>query len=216
MIIYALFSLIIVNFSPIWSTAPSYILRMNYPQTLSNLKGTMGYYKGTSYDLTEGWCCIKEDHEVITFSIVIAEEIDWKSEGNNIRYFARKADKPCLWFDITLSLKPDGTYSWLIEERKPHEIPLRLPENTIFIQLHPDLIETVTNQSSESPAPLFSKGCARYLPMIKLKKSVTPELFQKKSEYLLMASFDVKTLHGEQRKIIKSENPVTFSMITVH
>lgn len=213
MISYAYFFLILC-FTHLFAAQPSYILRMSYPATLSNLKGTMCYYKGTAYDLTEGWCCIKENHDVITFSLVIAEEVDWKSDGNNIRYFARKANKPCLWYDITLKLTAEGSYCWNIEARQLHEIPLRLPENTIFVQLSPDLIEKVSYEDQESP--IFSKGCARYLPIIKLKKEITPELFQQKSKYLLMASFDVKTVHREERKVIKHENPVTFSMITVH
>lgn len=196
---------------PSYSKTFSYRLSVKCPPQV-NIKGTLCYYKGAPYDLAEQWCLIQDVSQIVVASIVIAPTMEWRTTGNNVRYLQRKPEEKCLWYDIKLQITEDG-YSWIIEKQDLDKVPLRLPEHTFYIQLDPDLVEDIYDEPQLRSA---SQNTVIYLPVIKLKKEITSDLFQELMDYPLAASFDIKTVHRERRKIINNtENPLIISMITV-
>ena len=191
------------------TTKHQYIFRIARPPELDTLKGVSCYYKGTPYDLAEGWCLIRQDKELVLVSILIAENIEWSCDGNMIRHLKLIQNKPFLWFDLTLILTKHGVYSWKVEQRAAHEVPARLPESTLFIQLNPELVEGFQKEEPTSHSSIIE------FPTLLLKKSLTREQFDTMTVYTQLALPDLKTIHREPRKAIKTTDPLKVAMITV-
>lgn len=203
--------MLVISHEQLAKHGQSFILRLAYPPGLS-MYGVTAYYKGIPYDLAEGWALIKDDQGPALLSVVIAESLEWKAEGNMVRYLQRLPNKPFLWFDLTLSLKKTGSYAWNIQKRSAQEVPLRLPENTLFVELNPELFETLLTLDQEDCS---AKSDLITLPIIQLRKALTQEEFDAKSVYSHLASLDLKTINREPKKIIQAHDPLKISMITL-
>ena len=197
----------------------SYVLKFQFPATLTSTPELRGWYKGKPLDLRDHWCIIREEDETVAFSLVITPEIKFKSRGNNVDYLKRISEQPCKWYDLTLHIDHNKqTCYWEIEEKGLDEVPLRLPLHTIAIQTNPDIIDKVeeiveSSESDDSPHRESCKTNVINLPMIFIKKNLIKADFQEASIYPLMASIDLRTIHQEAKKIIRQDQALIVSMV---
>lgn len=171
----------------------TYLLKLKFPQTIREMPGLSGCYRGNPLDLQEHWCMLPEAQEVYAFSIVITPEIAYKTTGNNVKYLKRQTGSACRWFDITLHLdKKTGNYSWDVEEKARHDMPMRLPDHAIIIFLNPDFVDTVRTLAADEEER--SALNIIVLPVIVLKKNVTAQDLDESSVYPQLALLDLKPI----------------------
>ena len=166
------------------------------PPTIKSIPVLYGYYKGYKLEFDNDYCIIPEDQVCTYFPIIITQAVKHTLNGNNIRYLARIANKPCRLFHA--SLKDN---QWTIEEEAPEKIPLTIAENALVLLLNPDYIDTLkgSKKSGNSEHSLVD------LPHIYIKPTVTQQELQATSLYALLASLDSNAIHCPIAKKIKKE-----------
>ena len=180
------------------------------------------YYKGFSLDLNEeGWVQLPECDEPCSFSLLITEDVDFKSKDNKICYLKRIDGQDFLWYDLTLSFctvpgantkdtLKEKTYTWLIEERS--DVPERIPEHTIILLANPEFIDTL---QTETPLPGTNDIT---LPTITFKKDEKLDLEAFKDSLIaiqLGAGLNLDAIHKEPKKNCLANHPAPSSPLSV-
>lgn len=144
-----------------------YSINVKIPHELIELAYLPAYYKGHKLDLHEGWTKLPECGNPCMFSLLITEDIKFKTKGNTISYLERIPEQDYSWYDITLQLcktqntlttetkdnnkknsHSEQSYTWNIEERSREEAPERIDEKTIVLLTNPDYIQPLVSEKS--------------------------------------------------------------------
>ncbi len=209
----------------------SYILRLVFPPTLQATEGLSCNYKGMPLSLSNKWCVIPETQETLTFSLIITNEVEFRNSGNTVRYLKRVPSTPFAWYDLTLTKVPfnpekpwQKLYHWKIEEKPEAEAPLRIPEHAIIIFMDPDFVETIVEQDfgiedfgdeeelGDSQKEFNGQPNSIELPVIIIKKNISPEKLEENLVYTQMAALDLKTISNLDTAIIKKiDEPIIMS-----
>jgi len=199
----------------------SYVLKTQLPTGLPAHGGLRGYYKGKPLHLKDGWCVIPENQEVVTFSIIVSQDIGFKSQGNTVQYLHR-TNSPCRWFDITLQVsssdhnnpeKKHLTYFWRIVEKSPQETPGIIPFNSIILYMNPDFIDRIEERIEKNCDEEKPYGCALsrttlMLPTIFFKNNISPKEWKDAISYSELAALDLKTIHLEEKYNVYNESVI--------
>lgn len=202
-----------------------YVMRLDFPHKTKGF-ALNGFYKGQPLEFKESCVVIREQQDCCAFTLVVTPEVRFKAEGNNVYYLERLGHKPFSWYDLTLrvdakSAKTGAQYKWLIEKRKPQDVPLRLPEHTIVLYLDPELVDkldTGHNLEQDEIAATIVRGLGAVtvidLPAVVLKKDVKQEELHKAQAHSLLASLDLRPIHQEVAQEMKKQETVILSMVT--
>lgn len=181
---------------------PVYLLRLQFPLSITETPGLAGSYKGHPLDLKEHWCLLPENNEVFTFSLIITPEVSFKAQGNNVRYLKLIEHVPCLWYDLTLYYETEPSTGrmlprWEIRQRTSSEMPSRIPDKAIVIYMNPQLVEGVVapevDENNENNHVVT-------IPMVVFKKNITADDFAEAGVYPLLASLDIKPILRATKK----------------
>lgn len=161
-----------------------YSLKIRIPSHLTSIANDYlsAYYKGFALDLDDGWAQLPECDQPCSFSLLITEDVDFKTSGNTVRCLKRINGQDFLWYDITLSFSQTQngiskhetdkkSYSWKIEERGQEDVPVRLPEHTIVLLADPNHIDSLHSETLPGDTDIT-------LPVIVFKKDLDEETFK--------------------------------------
>lgn len=196
----------------------SYIIRLEFPASVKKIPAVSGYYKGYKLEFDNDMCIIPESRCYNNFAIVVTNQVNHKSDRNNIQYLERMENKPCRLFYITREYdinNPEATTSWSIEEEKEHNLPLRLPESAFVLLLNPKYIDTISYDKQMKLKLNKVKDSVIILPTIVISPTITEEELNKSSIYTLLASLDANAIHTQPKKAVKQERTVLISMNTL-
>ena len=200
-----------------------YSLKVRIPSHLTTIANDYlsAYYKGFALDLDDGWSQLPECGQPCTFSLLITEDIDFKTNGNTIRYLKRIDGQPFLWYDLTLSICPskDSTsnstpsatdkksYSWKIEERE--DVPDRIPEHTIVLLADPEHIDSLQSETLPGETDIT-------LPVIVFKKELDEDTFKDSLIAIrLGAALNLDAIHRQDKPSCLQRHPTAITASAV-
>jgi hypothetical protein len=198
------------------STQRFYSLKVRIPQHLSHIANDYlsAYYKGFSISLDDGWAQLPECGQPCTFSLLITEDVDFKTRGNTIRYLKRIDGQEFLWYDLTLSICPSKddhekqSYSWKIEERE--DAPERIPEHAIVLLANPSHIADL------QPEPSLPGTTDVALPVITFKEEINAEEFKDSLIAIrLGAALNLDAIHRQDKPSCFQRHPTVLTASAV-
>lgn len=188
---------------------PVYLLGLKLPACLQEqslkTEDLSCIYHGVRIPFINGYCQLPERSLKTFFALVITPSVEMKAHGT-CQYMERVKELPCKWYNLNLHLKEvAGTthyeYFWDIQELKPEEMPLRIPDHAgIVLQLPADYIEAL--EQDETPRKGYF---VLHLPEILLSKELAEGEFASKVEEIAQESIDL-AIHcprtvSEQKKL---------------
>ncbi len=213
-----LFSVIFLNLTPTNAANKTsqnqitYILSLNLPEKIKNAPTINASYKGYRLAFENKLCYITEAKQSNNFVLVITPEVEPKIEGKSVKYLERSKDKPCRLFYISnFNFNDLGNLDWTVEEEKPENLPIKLPEDAIIILMNPNYIEKIQPINSTN-----KNNNLKHLAEIIIKKDVSQDELDHESIYSALASMSPNafcTLQTKQSKekecifISKSNSP---------
>ncbi|MFA6066689.1 MAG: hypothetical protein WC707_05915 [Candidatus Babeliaceae bacterium] len=195
-------------------TTYSYILKLQLPQHLLGASGPWISYKGNPLSLDAHWCVIPERQEIVTCSVIISQNIKYKSEGNNVQYLYRDENDPCAWYDLTLQThiasprKKESFPLWRIEERLLTEVPVRIPENAIIVLINPRFVDHLEEHKEKNE---HKKTTVR-LPDIVIKQDVPLKDWNNAIHYSNLAFIDLKAILNKERQEIYQSSEASITL----
>lgn len=196
----------------------SYILRIKFPPQVLTVPTMCGYYKGNKLIFTEDFCFIPETKACTSFSLFITKPEfapKPKCDGNNIRYFKRRDQKPGRFFHITKKINTHNNNSWKISEKNINQVPLRLPDDTIILFLDPKYIAEI-KENRVLNADYVENPSITELPRIIIDPKINLDELSELAEISVLASCDLDAFHipVKEKTQIKHLDKVTLSMQT--
>lgn len=172
----------------------TYSIGVRFPESLSHDSYEVpAYYKGHKINLHR-WTSLPAGQPC---SILITPTVSFKTQGNTVHYLKRDADKPCLWFDLTLTFcneedeggNKKSYYDWIIEERDEDELPLRILDHTLIVLVDPAYIKGLVVE------PAVPNSVDVVLPTIYFKDDIQEQDLKDGMVKVLMEAMDLDGIH---------------------
>ena len=198
-----------INTSLLNKNSLSYILKINFPQTVKIIPDICSYFKGYKINFDRDLCVINQPTHINQFILVITPQVNHKSEGNNIKYLERIENQPCRVFYLTNNVDNTINSNWSILEEDIDNLPLRLPDESLVILMNPNYLDSLKNKVDNENN---INNIVINLPELIIKQTITQEELTTASIYALLASFDSNAIHTPVKKISKKEKDVIASV----
>jgi len=184
----------------------SYIFKIKIPATIELREALCGFYKGKPIEFEKNCAVLLEDEEQFTFSLIITPEIDFKTSGNNVRYVQRIKNKPFRWYDFTLIRDHNASLLWTIKELQKKEAPLKIPDHTIILLLHPKCVERLIKPKICSNAHACpDSACVVVLPTVVLREDMQEDELHTCCAEAQIASLELRAIHQKPSAQVRKE-----------